>query len=153
MRMRFAQRFFTTFIAVFFLAVFVLGVLAGCKPSEQLASKIAVQYAVGKYVEHQPQDARAETAKRISDTARLVGQLVENDSVTIDSLRAYVAQRLGDKLSPADKLLAGSIIDAAAIELKARVGDGVIKPEARVQVREVLGWVTEAAAAYAPPTS
>lgn len=151
--MRFAQRFFTAFVAVFFLLVFVLGALTACKPSEQVASKIAVQYAVGKYVERQPQDARAETASRISATANLVAGLVENDSVTVDSLRAYVAQRLGDKLSPADKLLAGAIIDAAAVELKSRIGDGVIKPEARVQVREVLGWVTEAAAAYAPPAS
>lgn len=152
--MRFAQRFFTSFIALFFLGVFLLGVfasMAGCKPSEQLASKIAVQYAVGKYVERQPQELRAETAARISATADVVGKLVENDSVTIDSLRAYVAQRLGDRLSPADKLLAGAIIDAAAVELKARVGDGVIKPEQRIQVREVLSWVTEAAAAYAPP--
>ncbi len=153
--MRFAQRFFTSFIALFFLGVFLLGVcasLAGCNSSEQLASKIAVQYAVGKYVEHQPQDARAETAHRISVVVETVSTLSENDSTTVDALRAYVAQRLGDKLSPADRVLAGAIIDAAAVELKARVGDGVLKADQLVKVREVLSWVSEAAAAYSPPT-
>ena len=134
-----------------FAALFVLGALTGCKPQEQLAAKISVQYAVGKYIEHQPQDARAETAKRISATVEVVSELASNESTTVDALRAYVAQRLGDKLSPADKLLAGAIIDAAAVELKARVGDGVLKPDQLVKVREVLTWVAEAAAAYTPP--
>lgn len=148
---KFLQRFFTAFASVAMLAVFVLGALTGCKPQEQLAAKIAVQYAVGKYVEHQPQDARAETAARIAKTVELVSGLAENEQVTVDALRAYVAQRLGDKLSPSDKLLAGAIIDAAAVELKARVGDGVLKPDQLVKVREVLSWVAEAAAAYTPP--
>lgn len=149
--MKMVQRFFTTLVAAGFLAVFVCGALTACKPQEALAARVAVQYAVGKYVEKQSPATKAETVRRIISTVELVSSMAENESVTIDSLRAYVATRLGEKLSPADRLLAGAIIDAAAVELKARVGDGVLKPDQLVKVREVLSWVAEAAAAYAPP--
>lgn len=149
--LKIAQRFFTALVAAGFLAVFVCGALTGCKPQEALAAKVAVQYSVGKFIEKDSVVSRAEKVRQILATVKTVSDLAEADAVTIDSLRAYVAQRLGDKLSPADKLLAGAIIDAAAIELKARVGDGVLKPDQLVKVREVLSWVAEAAAAYAPP--
>lgn len=149
--MKVIKKFGVALVGLAFLVLFILGGLSGCKPESQLAARVAVQYAVGKYIEKVSPIDKVEKVRRIIETARLVSQLAENESVTIDSLRAYVAQRLADRLSPADRLLAGAIIDAAAIELKNRVGDGVLKPDQLVQVREVLTWVEEAATAYAPP--
>lgn len=149
--MKIIRNFFVSLLGLAFLALFVCGALSGCKPSEQLTARVAVQYSVGKYLERETPEVRAEKAARILATVELVSSMAENEAVTIDSLRAYVATRLADRLSPADRLLAGAIIDAAALELKARVGDGVLKPDQLVKVREVLSWVAEAAAAYAPP--
>lgn len=148
--MKVIKGFFVTLVGLAFLAVFFAGALTGCKPESQLAARVAVQYAVGKFIEKQSPLDKVEKVRRIVATAKLVSDMCANESVTIDSLRAYVAQRLADRLSPADRLLAGAIIDAAAIELKARVGEGVLKPDQLFRVREVLSWVAEAATAYAP---
>ncbi len=149
--MKTIKSFFVALVGLAFLALFVCGALTGCKPSEQLAARVAVQYSVGKYIEKQSPAERAERVAQIIATVDLVSSMAENEVVTIDGLRAYVALRLADKLSPADRLLAGAIIDAAALELKSRVGDGALKPDQLVKVREVLSWVAEAASAYAPP--
>lgn len=132
-----------------FVAVFLGGALVGCKQSEQVASRIGLQYAVGKYIEKQAPAERVEKARKILAAVETLDQLAGSDATTVDALRAYIAQRLGD-LSPADRIAVGNLIDLASAALKERVGDGVLKPDDVLKVRDVLSWVREAAGAYVP---
>jgi len=132
-----------------FVALFIGGALTGCKSSEQVASRIGLQYAVGKYIEKQSPAERVEKARKILAAVETLDQLAGSDATTVDALRAYIAQRLGD-LSPADRIAVGNLIDLAAAALKERVGDGVLKPDDVLKVRDVLSWVREAAGAYIP---
>lgn len=141
---------FVSYLAV--AAILFAGALSvsGCKDSERVAARVAVSYSVGKLIEKQePGEARAAKARAILAVADKVDELASGESVTVDFLRAYVAQRL-DHLSPADRMLAGVLIDEATRALKEKIGDGVLDPDKLVKVREVLSWVREGAIAYVP---
>jgi predicted RecB family endonuclease len=124
--------------------------VTGCKGSEQVAARVAVSYATAKLIEKsEPGEARAQKAAEILAVADKVDELASGESMTVDALRAYVASRLSH-LSPADRMLAGVLIDEAARALREKIGDGVIDPERLVKVREVLSWVREGAISYVP---
>jgi hypothetical protein len=123
---------------------------SGCKSSETVAARVAVSYATAKLIEKQTGvEERAAQAREILAVLDKVEELAQSDSTSIDALRAYVAQRL-DHLSPADRMLAGVLIDVAYEALKEKVGTGVIDPEKLVKIREVLAWVREGAIGYVP---
>lgn len=141
---------FVSYVAV--LGIMFAGAMSvtGCKDSERIAARVAVSYATGKYIERsEPGEARARTAGRVLAVVDTVEKMSTDETVTVDALRAYVAQRL-THLSPADRMLAGVLIDEAARALKEKIGDGVIKPDALVKVHEVLSWVREGAISYVP---
>lgn len=144
------KKFFVGVLSVAFLGVFLLGVTA-CKSSEKVATKIALQYGVGKYLEKQSATSRISKALEIVEAVKLVEELAGSDATTVDALRAYVAQRLS-QLPPSDRLALGAVVDLASEILKEKVGDGVLKGDQVVKVREVLSWVSEAANAYVPAT-
>lgn len=144
------KKFFVGILSVVFLGVFLLGATA-CKSSEKVATKIALQYGVGKYLEKQSPASRITKARDILNAVMMVEQLAGSDATTVDALRAYVAQRLYE-LPPSDRLALGAVVDLASELLKEKVGDGVLKGDQVVKVREVLSWVSEAANAYVPAT-
>ena len=147
------RNFLRLTVAACFLAVFLAGVLtAGCKSGNTVAARLAVSYATAKYIEKAGPSGVVERVQRIRAMLDTLEKLSSGEMVTIDALKAYVAQRL-DHLSPADRVLAGALIDAAVAELEARVGSGVLDPEKLVKVREVLAWVREGTNVFAPPTS
>lgn len=137
----------------------VLGVMfagaasvTACKGGETVAARVAVSYATAKLIEKsEPGEARARKATEILAVVDQVDKLASGDLMTVDALRAYVATNIHD-LSPADRMLAGVLIDTAAQALKEKIGDGVIDPEKLVKVREVLSWVREGAISYVPTT-
>ena len=141
------------------LILLVAGVLSvtACKtaPTEgqQLAAHVAVSYATAKFVEKAGDGtAQAARAARVVQVLDAVQGLADGDSsVTVDVLRVFVIQRLPVDLSPADRTLAGVLIDAAAAELKKRIGDGLVSPDAKLQVKEVLQWIREGAETFAQP--
>lgn len=138
------------------LAVVACVLLAGCKtaPSTATAS-IAVQYATAKYIEKagtaQQQTVRAARIVQVLDDVDRLA--TASEAVVVSALRAYVAQRLPVDLSSADRILAGAIIDAAAAELEARVGEGTLPADKLLKVRDVLGWVRAGAAPYLAASS
>lgn len=134
------------------MGIFLAGALQGCKSSEKVATRIGLQYAVGKYIEKQAPESRVEKARAILDAVKVLEELAGRDSTTVDALRAYIAQRL-EHLSPADRIAVGNLIDLASEALKERVGDGVLKPDDVLVVRDVLSWIDEAATAYVPAAS
>lgn len=154
MREFFTNPFAGVLSLVLLLMVFML--LTACKTAPQEATaRLAVSYATAKYIEKAGnENAQHDRAVRVIGVLDLVENLAAGDSVTIDVLRAYVAQRLPADLSPADRVLAGTLIDLAAQELKARVGEGALKPDTLVKVKSVLQWIREGAAYYLPtPTT
>lgn len=139
--------------AIIAALVCVVMTLAGCKsaPAQQtLAASIAVKYATAKYIEKAGSPAQQEArATRVVAVLDQIEGLASGDvQVTVDALVAYVSQRLPADLSPADRVLAGALIEAAAAELKARIGEGALAKDALLQVRAVLKWVREGAAPY-----
>jgi hypothetical protein len=146
------KRILVGLLSATFVALFLGGALSACKPSEKVATRIAFQYSVGKYIEQQTPAARVEKAREILLAVETLSTLAGSDATTVDALRAYVAQRMSH-MSPADRFALGAIIDLGSEILKERVGDGVLKPGDAVIVRDVLSWVSEAASAYVPPTS
>lgn len=138
-------------VAVLSFVGFCAG-LVGCKPDQKIAARLAVSYATAKYIERANPSAQPERARRIRAVVEQVEKASTGESVTIAALRAYIVEKLPADLSPADKFLAGQLIDVATEELQARVGIGAIPPDKLVKVREVLGWVLEATYAYAPET-
>lgn len=149
---RFAQRFWTAFVAVFFLAVFVLGVCAsGCKSSEKAFGKIGLQYAVGSYLESVAPDKRVSEAREILGAVVVLNDLVGHDTTTVDELKSYLQTRLAN-LPPSKRLALGNLVNLGGDVLKERVGEGVVKGDAVLVVKDVLSWVEEAANAYVPST-
>lgn len=141
---------FAAVLALLFTAV----TLTGCKTTptqtQQLTASIAVKYATAKFIE-KAGDSAAQTARagRIVAVLDQIEGLASGDAqTTVDALRAFVAQRLPVDLSPADRVLAGALIDVAAAELKARVGEGTLAGDSLLVVREVFQWVREGAAPY-----
>lgn len=130
------------------VAVFGTIFLAGCKTAPQETSAhLAVTYATAKYVEKAGAGA-PERAARVLALADAVEGVAGGESVTIDALKAYVLGKLPASLSPADRILAAALVDAAAAELQARVGAGALDPAALLKVKQVLAWIREGAAPY-----
>lgn len=138
------------FLSAMFVGVFALGALQGCKSSEKVATRIALQYGVGKYLDKQSPESRVEKARAVVEAVRVLNELAGADVTTVDALRAYIATRISD-LPPTDRRALGDVIDLATEVLKERVGSGVLNPEGVLVVRDVLSWVDEVAASYVPP--
>jgi len=130
-------------------AGFALGAVA-CKSDSTIAAHLAVSYATAKYIEKGGAGAPAR-AQRVIDVADAIEAAATGESVTIAALKALVLAKLPGSLSPADRVLANALIDAVLAELEARIGDGVLKPDQLVKVREVLKWVREGASQFVPP--
>lgn len=131
-------------LAALYLAFLMV---AGCATFEQheTSAKLVTQYATLKYIEQIPTDQKAERKARIVAVATDVKALASGES-TLSALQAAVNQQL-DKagLSPADRLLANGLVEILVAEIQIRVGEGVLSPEQRVQVVEVIDWVLQAA--------
>lgn len=129
---------------------FAFLLLVGCATDQftrhETTAKLVTQYAVLKYAENIPDDQRTARVERIRTIATDVKALASGDT-TLVALHDVVNQQL-DKagLSAADRLLANGLVDVIVAELQARIGDGVLSPEQRVQVVAVLDWVIQATA-------
>lgn len=134
-------------LAVVYVAFLML---AGCATDQftrhETTAKLVTQYAVLKYAERLPEEQKTERVARIRAIATDVKALASGDT-TLQALHEVVNQQL-DKagLSPADRLLANGLVDVIVAELQARIGDGLLSPEQRVQVQSILQWVIDAAA-------
>ena len=122
--------------------------LVGCATFEkhETTAKLVTQYATIKYIEQIPEADKIERKARIVAVATDAKALASGDT-TLTALQTAVNEQL-DKagLSPADRLLANGLVEIIVAELQARIGEGVLSPEQRVQVVEVLDWVIQAAA-------
>lgn len=115
--------------------------LAGCGTLErhENTARLAVTYATLKGVEKGLDPVRT---RAVAESAKAI---VSGEAVTLVGLQEAISTELaGLELSPADRMLANALISAIAQELQLRIGTGVLSPDQRVQVGEVLQWVIDA---------
>lgn len=142
--------------SVFILAVSVLvaASMAGCaflKPENAALHQIAVQYATGKYIEAANDGEETARACKVIAVSETVATLTSNEAITLDELEAHaLAAVVNTNMSPADRILANTLVAAVVAELRARVDTGVLSEQDRYRVGLVLGWVKQAAEMYVP---
>ena len=120
-----------------------IGCASGTSSAQtQVVAKLAVQYAVIKVADKNPEKAR-----RIVAIAKEVSALAGTENAgTVDLLVALIRSKVNfSKLDAADTLLVNALIDAIAVELKAKVGEGPLLPEKILVVKQVADWVVDAA--------
>ena len=93
---------------------------------------------------------RADTASDIVAAAKDMKTWIDFDGVTIEEL----ANKLRQRIAASDRELSEKagltlLLNRAEAELKKRVSEGVLDPNAKVTVNAVLDWVIDAASVYA----
>lgn len=137
--------------------------LAGCASLGEkdtranTAAKVFTQYAVAKYLEKKDSDfTRAKAADNIRGVSRDVLAVIDaqgSADINIPFLKSYALAQINKAgLSPADSLLATSLLDLIVTELSERIGNGTLSPDALVSVKQVLGWIIEACNLLSPAT-
>lgn len=131
------------------LIVSVVAVLAlsGCATlgTGSAGEKLIIQAATMKVIEaDEDRSAKAAKIRAAVDQARV---WLDVGGITLADLRYAMLARIGG-LEPSDRLLATALIDAVAVELEARIGDGILDADKRVRVNAVLSWIAEAASFY-----
>lgn len=122
--------------------------LVGCATIEKNpnTAKLVTQYAVLKFAEQSSADRRAERLANVKRIATDVKAIATNESASISILQSAVDVQIAKlNLSAADKLLARGLVDMISQELTKRVGAGVLSPEAKLTVAQVMDWIVEAA--------
>jgi hypothetical protein len=139
-------------VAAVLLAIFLVVTVAGCKSlPHETTIRVAVSYAVAKYIEKAGPTGQVERARRVLAVVEGVeGWLLGDRDVTVAELRAYVAGNVPTTLSAADRALAFTVIDVAVQALQERMGDGVLPPDQKVRVRAVLEWIRGGTASFLP---
>src|SRR5688572_8583949 len=118
-----------------FALVGSLFLVTGCASFEKhnATARLIVTAATLKGIE---QGWDVERVRAIVTSAKA---LAAGTEVTVGVLEIAIAKQLdGLELSPADRLLADALVQIIAEELQARIGLGVLKPEQRVMVDQVL---------------
>lgn len=131
-------------LIVSFVAVLAL---SGCATlgTGSAGEKLVIQVATMKVIEaDEDRSAKAAKIRAAVDQARV---WLDVDGITLTDLRSAMLARIGG-LEPSDRLLATALIDAVAVELEARIGDGILDADKRVRVNAVLSWIAEAASFY-----
>jgi hypothetical protein len=131
--------------------VAALALLTGCSALKDLGgvnseARIFVTYATLKYIGDA--DDPAGKAAKVRDVAEQVRAAARGESVTIEALKALVMARLPADMDPADRFVAGELVNVLAARLAEGVGDGVLDPEKLVAVDQLIGWVIDATAYY-----
>ena len=135
-------------------SMILFATIAGCTflRDNQTGLKMSAQYVTLKILENSSDGMRATRAANIVNVSTALQSVATGEAVTIPDLKLYAFKELGKlHLSPADQFLANTLIDAVSAELLKRIGDGIVKPDDKVFVKEVLQWIIDAAKTAVPP--
>lgn len=129
------------FLMLFLLACAIA--LAGCASTggndqqTQIVEQLAIQYAVMKVVDNDP-----DKAARVSKIAHDAKTWLVSDTATIDVLEAAVREQIDwTKLDQANTLLVNALLAEVDLQLRSRVSVGVLTSDQKVQVNQVLDWI------------
>lgn len=119
--------------------------LTGCSVLSTVAedqNQLAVQYATLKVLERD--DVSNERVLELVAKAKTYIQTSETVAVSalVDEARAKLT---ASSISPADQLLIEVILSRAQERIEAKLGDGILAKEQRVQLLTVLNWIEQAA--------
>ena len=124
--------------------------LAGCKSPNSLqpiAEQLAIQYATLKVLENNP-----DYSPRIVEITRHVREVASGDaSATVEVIDGLIRSQINwAKLAPSDAMIVNTLLLAIRSELEARIGNGILDPEALLTVAQVATWIEQAAASTLP---
>lgn len=138
-----------------FVAVVVL--LSGCSstptsPEREIIYNIGARQVVFRHIAagSTPTEQQGR-AHRILQAVTAFRVLVDDEAAetTLSGLLLLAKAEIDRaELSPPDKDLLVSLVIGLEAYLKQRIDEGVLSPEARATVSQVLGWISDAAAAY-----
>lgn len=133
---------------VFLILLSMLLMLPGCtffKESPSTA-KMLVQYSVAKYAEQSSAETRPQHLTNIKTIATAVKSISSGEPVSIVQLESIVGTKVSQlQLSPSDLTLANGLISVIGEQLQQKIGAGLLKPEDKVLIAEVMDWIIEAA--------
>ena len=110
------------------------------------AHKLAIQYAVGKFIE--AGDASKRAAAIISEVTN-AQTLIDLQQVPIADVKLAVLRRVADRgLSVADTMLASALIDIVEAQITADISKGIISKDETIRVNAFLDIVKQAAGIY-----
>lgn len=137
----------------FLIALAICLGLAGCpltKPdsAESQVAKIAVQYATAKFIAKAPEGQQSTRAGKITAIVSDIEALAKGESVTLEFLEEAIRRNIPRDLAPEDLVAVNALTGLVLSELRARVTDGVLKPEQVVVVSAVASWIVETAEYY-----
>lgn len=132
------KKFWGAVAALYLVAVLQL---AGCGTLErhENTARLAITYATLKGVEKGLDPVRT---RAVAESAKAIAS---GEAVTLAGLQEAISTELaGLHLTVADRFLADALVSAIAQELQLRIGTGVLSPEQKVEVSQVLQWVIDA---------
>jgi hypothetical protein len=118
----------------------------------EIVVRMAVRRGVSDYIaQHGPTKAvdRAARVKAVLDD--LVAAANGEQSVTLAALKSVALNAISAELTPLEQQDARDVIELVALAIQGYIGQGTLNPEALVKVRDVLAWISQAAATFAPP--
>lgn len=126
--------------------------LAGCStlntlqsnPQTQLAAQLATYRLTSKVI-----DDRQDKAVKVRRYALQVIDVIDSEAeTTVELLSHYVQGKIDwDNVKPDERIVIEAFIEALEKELTARVGVYQLNEQDKVNVKQVLQWVVEAAEA------
>jgi len=126
--------------------------LSGCASNslQPIAAQLAIQYATLKVLENNP-----DYAPRVVEITRHVREVASGDaSATVEVIDGLIRSQIDwSKLAPSDAMIVNTLLLAIRSELEARIGNGILDPEALLTVAQVATWIEQAAASTLPAQS
>lgn len=132
------------------IAALAAVMIAGCATVEkhQIASSVVIQGLTLKAIEESSD--RSEKANEILEAAEAARVMLDLEGVTLDQLTLKMRRRIAQSDSElSEKLALNALVDAAEDLIAKRINDGLLDPQAKVTVNQVLDWIIGAAEAYA----
>lgn len=135
-----------------FVGLIAMALLPGCTTlsSQPTTSSLVVTYAAAKVIEAgNTPDERLNRAQRIKAIVAEARTWLTGEAVTVGLLENAARARLAQlNLSPADSMLANTLVQIAIEDLQMKVGAGVISPDQLLTVNQLLDWIEAAAELY-----
>lgn len=133
-------------IVVCIVALLSLGCSSNPSAREEAIVDIAIQYGVAKYKEQSSDGERSE--ENIVRVATALKAVTAGDAVTLLTLQEFVDGEIAKlELSPADRVLANALVRLVVAEIQVKIGEGLLSPERRVRVDQILDLIIAAARA------
>ena len=132
---------FRTMAAAAILVVLVSACASTPAPVKDLAYNVVVQQATARFIEYkQSMGDRSLRAAEVARVASILRDLAAGEETTISDLQARALSIIAERsnLQPSDKVLANTLVAAVGELLQQKIKDGLLKPDDRVRVENML---------------